>query len=131
MTTALDEPASVASLPPPVHLPGQLPHPPILTSFVMYYGPEFVSKNLDLWAWQRGVALDFSRPGKPTDNAYIEAFNARFRAECLNAHWFLSLADAAEKLEAWRRDYNDERPHSAIGNKVPAALMKSAHAARP
>jgi transposase InsO family protein len=92
-------------------------------------GSEFISRDLDLWAYQRGVTLDFSRPGKPTDNAFIEAFNARLRAECLNAHWFLSLADAAEKLEAWRGDYNEQRPHGAIGNKVPAALMKSAHAA--
>ena len=66
-------------------------------------GPEFVSRDLDLWAYCSGVTLDFSRPGKPTDNAFIEAFNGRFRAECLNAHWFLSLADAREKLEAWRR----------------------------
>ncbi|MDP3264667.1 MAG: IS3 family transposase, partial [Tabrizicola sp.] len=65
-------------------------------------GSEFVSRDMDLWAYQRGVVLDFSRPGKPTDNAFIEAFNGRFRAECLNQHWFLTLADAAEKLEAWR-----------------------------
>ena len=69
-----------------------------------------------------GVTLDFSRPGKPTDNAYIEAFNGRFRAECLNAHWFLTLADAAEKLEAWRRYYNEDRPHGAFGHKAPSAL---------
>ena len=68
---------------------------------------------------------------KPTDNAFIEAFNGRFRADCLHAHWFPSLADAAEKLEAWRRDYNEQRPHGAIGNKVPAALMKLAHVASP
>ena len=90
-------------------------------------GPEFAGKMLDQWAYLNGVTIDFSRPGKPTDNAFIEAFNARLRAECLNAHWFLSLADAAEKLEVWRRDYNEQRPHSAIGNKVPAALMKSVH----
>ena len=86
-------------------------------------GSEFVSRDLDLWAYAKGVTLDFSRPGKPTDNAYIEAFNGRFRAECLNAHWFLTLADAAEKLEAWRTDYNEVRPHGAIGNKPPIALM--------
>lgn len=62
---------------------------------------------------------------------FSEAFNGRRRAECLNAHWFLNLADAAEKLEAWRRDYNEQRPQGAIGNNVPAALMKSAHAASP
>lgn len=94
-------------------------------------GSEFISRDMDLWAYQRDVILDFSRPGKPTDNAYIEAFNGKFRAECLNAHWFMSLADTAQKLEAWRRDYNEERPHSAIGNKVLAALMKSAGASSP
>lgn len=73
----------------------------------------------------------FSRPGKPTDNAYIEAFNGRFRTECLNQRWFLTLADAAEKLEAWRRYYNEEQPHGAIGNKVPIALTKSGGATSP
>lgn len=68
-------------------------------------GSEFVSRDLDLWAYQNNVVLDFSRPGKPTDNAFIEAFNGGLRAECLNTHWFLSLADAREKLECWRRDY--------------------------
>ncbi len=94
-------------------------------------GSEFVSRDLDLWAYQHAVELDFSRPGKPTDNAFIEAFNGRFRAECLNAHWFLSLADAQEKMEAWRRHYNEDRPHGAIGYKVPIALMKSDGAAGP
>ena len=63
--------------------------------------------------------MDFSRPGKPTDNAYIESFNGRFRQECLNEHWFLSLDDARNKVEAWRRDYNGTRPHSALGNATP------------
>ncbi len=62
---------------------------------------------------------------KPTDNAFIEAINGKFRLECLNAHWFLSLADATEKLETWRRYYNEERPHSGIGNKCPIMLDKS------
>ncbi len=66
-------------------------------------GSEFVSLDLDLWTYQHNVVLDFSRLGKPTDNAFIEAFNGRLRAECLNAHWFLTLADAQEKLEDWRR----------------------------
>lgn len=79
----------------------------------------------DLWAYHKGVGLDFSRPGKPTDNAFIEAFNGKFRQECLNTHWFMSLADAAEKLETWRRYCNEERPHSAIGNKSPIILVKS------
>jgi putative transposase len=86
-------------------------------------GTEFVSRDLDLWAYQRGVVLDFSRPGKPTDNAFIESFNGKFRAECLNAHWFMSRDDARRKCEAWRRDYNEERPHSAIGNKPPIELI--------
>ncbi|MGA0606659.1 integrase core domain-containing protein [Phenylobacterium sp. VNQ135] len=86
-------------------------------------GSEFISRDMDLWACANGVTLDFSRPGTPTDNAFIEAFNGRFRAECLNAHWFLTLADAGEKLEAWRRYYNEDRPHGAIGNKPPISLM--------
>ena len=94
-------------------------------------GTEFVSRDLDLWAYPHGVTLDFSRPGKPTDNAFIEAFNGRFRSECLNAHWFLTLADAREKLEAWRRYYNEERPHGAIGHKPPIALMNPDGAASP
>lgn len=87
-------------------------------------GSEFVARELDLWACMKGVTLDFSRPGKPTDNAFIESFNGKLRAECLNAHWFLRLDDAVRKCEAWRRDYNEVRPHSAIGNKVPISLIK-------
>ncbi len=82
-------------------------------------GPEFISKDLDLWAWTHGVVLDFSRPGKPTDNAFAESFNSRVRAECLNAFWFLSLDDAQVKCEAWRIDYNEVRPHSSLGNQTP------------
>ena len=78
-------------------------------------GPEFISKDVDLWAYWNHVKLDFSRPGKPTDNAYIESFNARFRLECLNEHWFLSLEDAQDKIEEWRQDYN----HSSLGNILP------------
>jgi len=85
-------------------------------------GSEFVSRDLDLWAYANKVTLDFSRPGKPTDNGFIEAFNSKLRAECLNAHWFLTLEDAREKLENWRRHYNEDRPHSAIGYNVPIAL---------
>jgi putative transposase len=94
-------------------------------------GSEFVSRDLDLWAYQRGVTLDFSRPGKPTDNAFIEAFNGRFRAECLNTHWFLNLADARKKMEDWRRYYNEERPHGAIGQKPPIMLMNHDGATGP
>ena len=82
-------------------------------------GPEFVSKVLDRWAYERGVTLDFSRPGKPTDNCFVESFNGRFRDECLDTHWFLSVEDARTKIEAWRRDYNASRPHSALGHLTP------------
>jgi putative transposase len=88
-------------------------------------GPEFISKELDLWAFMKGVTLDFSRPGKPTDNAFIESFNGKFRAECLNANWFLSLDEARRKCETWRRDYNEVRPHSAIGNITPIELHRA------
>lgn len=86
---------------------------------------------MDPWAYKRAVTLDFSRPGKPTDNAFIEAFNGRLRAECLNAYWIMSLADTVEKLNAWRKDYNERRSHGGIGNKVPAARMKSVHTGSP
>ena len=88
-------------------------------------GSQFTSKELDLWAYANGVVLDFSRPGKPTDNAYCEAFNSRFRLECLNQHWFLDIDDARVKIEAWRQDYNTVRPHGAIGNQVPIDLVRS------
>ena len=83
------------------------------------YGPEFTSKSLDQWACLNGVDLDFSRPGKPTDNVFIEVFNGRFRRECLNENWFLSLEDAEEKVQSWRRHYNGIRPHSALNNLSP------------
>jgi putative transposase len=94
-------------------------------------GSEFISRDLDLWAYQKGVILDFSRPGKPTDNAFIESFNGKFRAECLNTHWFMSLDDARSKMEEWRRDYNEVRPHSAIGNKPPISLINGSGASGP
>jgi putative transposase len=82
-------------------------------------GPEFVSKVLDRWAYEQRVELAFSRPGKPTDNAHIEAFNGRLRQECLNQHWFLSLDDARDKIEAWRVGYNETRPHGALDWATP------------
>jgi putative transposase len=85
-------------------------------------GTEFTSQSMDLWAYQNGVVLDFSRPGKPTDNAFIESFNARFRAECLNQHWFTSLEDAQQAITAWRDYYNSIRPHSALGNLAPGVF---------
>lgn len=81
-------------------------------------GPEFISKSLDFWAWSHGVQLDYSRPGKPTDNPFIESFNMKFRDECLNQNWFLSLCDAQEQIDAWRRDYNHERPHRALQKPI-------------
>lgn len=91
-------------------------------------GPEFISRALDGWAYFNQVKLDYSRPGKPTDNAYIESFNGSFRDECLNANWFMSLNDAADKIERWRMDYNEWRPHSALGYLTPTeyAKMRSA-----
>ena len=84
--------------------------------------------TIKLLTWEMAVIrgeghLDFSRPGKPTDNAFIESFNCKIWAECLNAHWFLSLDDARQKMEEWRRDYNEVRPHSAIGNRPPIAAL--------
>lgn len=93
-------------------------------------GPEFAGRMLDHWAHLNGVEIDFSRPGKPTDNAFIEAFNARLRAECLNASWLLSLADARERIEEWRCHYNEERPHSALGNLTPRAFANQAEQTR-
>lgn len=82
-------------------------------------GSEFISKEMDKWAYENNVTLDYSRPGKPTDNPYIESFNGKFRDECLNVHWFLSLEDAQEKIDIWRRDYNSFRPHSSIDDVTP------------
>ena len=89
-------------------------------------GPEFAGRLLDQWAHLNGAEIDSSRPGKPTDNAHIEAFNARLRAECLNASWFLSVADARDRLEAWRREYNEERPHGSLRNLTPRAFAEQA-----
>jgi putative transposase len=77
-------------------------------------GTEFTSRVVDQGAFERGVGLHFITPGKPTENAFIESFNGKFRDECLNEHWFMSWAEAREKIEAWRRDYNQVRPHSAL-----------------
>lgn len=86
-------------------------------------GMKFTIKHLAWWAYLSKVRLDFSRPGRPTENGLIEAFNGRLRAECLNKNWFLNLADAKEKIEAWRVHYNLERPHSALGNLAPASSL--------
>ena len=80
---------------------------------------------MDRWAYEQGVTLDFSRPGKPTDNAFIESFNGSVRTECLNENWFLSLDDAKEKIKSRRQDHNEHRPHSVLGNLVPKEFASS------
>jgi putative transposase len=82
-------------------------------------GAEFTGHLVDLWAYHHGTRIDFSRPGKPTDNAHIETFNGSLRDECLNLHWFETIADAKRIIEAWRREYNESRPHMALGNRTP------------
>jgi putative transposase len=78
-----------------------------------------MSRALEDWAWRRGVQLDFTRPGKPTDNSYIESFNGKLRDECLNVTQFESLTHAQAVIEAWRRDYNNQRPHGSLGHLTP------------
>ena len=87
-------------------------------------GGEFAGKAMETWAYQNGVKLDLIRPGKPVENGYIESFNGRLRDECLNGEIFFDLADAREKLERWRRDYNEHRPHSALGDRTPAEFVR-------
>jgi putative transposase len=88
-------------------------------------GPEFVSKVLDAWAYGRQLQLRFIEPGKPQQNAYIESFNGKFRDECLNEHWFLSMGHARQVIAAWRHEYNDERPHSSLGYLTPNRFADS------
>lgn len=86
-------------------------------------GSEFISKEVDMWAYQNKVTLDFSRPGKPTDNPYVESFNGKFRDECLSVNWFLSLEDAREKTENYRWEYNHFRPHSSLDDLTPKEFV--------
>lgn len=86
-------------------------------------GSEFISKEVDKWAYENGVILDFSRPGKPTDNPYVESFNGKFRDECLTVNWFLSLEDARQKINDWRWDYNYLRPHSSLNDFSPEEFI--------
>jgi putative transposase len=88
-------------------------------------GPEFTGRALDEWAYRTGVKIHFIQPGKPTQNAYIESFNGKFRDECLNEHWFLDLKDARDKIEAWRVDYNEVRPHSSLGDMTPKEYLST------
>ena len=87
-------------------------------------GSEFSGNEMDLWAYENGVELNFIRPGKPTENAYIESFNGRLRDECLNTNVFYNLEDAKEIIENWRQDYNNWRPQSALGNKTPREYVE-------
>lgn len=88
-------------------------------SITVDHGPEFEGQVLDAWAYQRCVTLSFIRPGKPNENAYIESFNGKFRDECLNEHWFITMAQARRIIEAWRIEYNTERPHSSLDDLTP------------
>jgi putative transposase len=91
---------------------------------VLDNGPEFTGRELDSWAHRRFVALQFIRPGKPVENAFVESFNGRLRDECLNQHWFLSLHDARRTLAAWQVSYNEARPHSGLGALTPAEFAR-------
>jgi len=91
---------------------------------VLDNGPELTSRALDQWAYECGVRLRFIEPGKPIQNAFIESFNGRLRDECLNEHWFLTLADARRLIEDWRMDYNRSRPHSSLGNLTPLEFRR-------
>ena len=87
-------------------------------------GPEFTGKAMLTWAHRHGIALRLIEPGKPNQNAYVESFNGRLRDECLNEHWFMSLAHARAVIEAWRREYNEERPKRSLGGLTPAQFAK-------
>jgi putative transposase len=93
-------------------------------SITVDHGTELTSRGLDEWAYRRGVKLAFTTPGKPTENGYIESFNGKLRDECLNAWQFVSIADAKEKVEDWRRDYNHRRPHSSLGQLTPSEYLQ-------
>jgi putative transposase len=93
-------------------------------------GSEFISKALDKWAYDNQVTLDFSRPGKPTDNPFIESFNGSFRDECLNVNWFLSLEDAKEKIQLFKEEYNGFRPHSSLSGLTPNEVVQQ-HSSGP
>ncbi len=88
-------------------------------------GPEFTGHALDAWAYAQQVTLDFIDPGKPSQNGHLESFNGKFRDECLNLHWFLGLAQARQIIDAWREDYNTQRPHSALHQQPPALFAQA------
>jgi putative transposase len=88
-------------------------------------GPEFAGRVLDEWAYRKGVKLNFIRPGTPIENAYAESFIGRFRDECLNENWFVSLKDAREIIESWRKDYNEARPHGSLSGLTPNEFVEN------
>ena len=86
---------------------------------------EFTGQIMDLWAYRNNMKIDFSRPGKPTDNAFVESFNGTFRSECLDTNWFQTLAEAKQIIEAWRREYNESRPHrKLLANRTPRGKVR-------
>jgi hypothetical protein len=93
-------------------------------------GSEFTTQAMALWAYHAGVQIDFSRPGTPTDNAYVESFNGTLRSERLDAHWFATPPEAKQVIETWRREYNEGRPHWALGERTPNELAKEFAASR-
>jgi putative transposase len=105
-------------------------HAGLPDSITVDHGTEFMSRAVEAWAFYRGIKLDFTRPGKPTDNSHIESFNGRLRDECLNVHQFLSLHHANQQLAAWRTDYNGTRPHSSLGNLTPSEFAQKGRTKR-
>lgn len=99
---------------------------PLPARIVMDNGPELTSKAMFFWSQHKGVKLHFIQPGKPTQNAFVESFNGKFREYCLNLHWFASLEDARSTIDAWRHHYNYERPHRSLGKKPPAVFAREA-----
>ena len=93
-------------------------------------GAEFTGQAMNMWAYINGVKIDFSRSGKPTDNAFVESFNGTLRAECLDTHWFQNLLDAKQIIEAWRREYNESRPHKALADRTPNEFASQIAASR-
>jgi putative transposase len=100
---------------------------PLPEALILDNGPEFAGTALDAWAAQHGVHLHFIQPGKPVQNAFIESFNGKFRDECLNEHWFMTLQEAQLVIEAWRREYNEARTHSSIGDVTPQEFIINHH----
>ncbi len=100
-------------------------------SIVVDNGPEFTSKALDLWAWERGIQLHFITPGRPVENCFVESFNGKFRNECLGQSWFTSLDHARELNHDWRRDYNQVRPHQSLGHLTPEQYELSLSSGSP